>query len=153
MTLSDDLAALRVGRDDDVAIALAPNFSLRRAAVAARRVSRRLDEAGVPSRQRAWIVAAGADDETVARLSAAIADAVGNAVLVIHDPLEPDDLIFQRRVPGQRRGGVYLNAHWQRASCRIVVGDVELAAAGLSAWFNDRGQVCGADLGVDLVVN
>lgn len=152
MTLRDELAALSVNRDDDVAVALAPTLALRWAAVVARRVSRRLDEAGVPSSQRVWIVAAGADDETLARLSAVIADAVGDTVLVIHDPREPDDLIFHRRVPGQRRGGIYLNHHWQQASCRIVVGDVDLVAAGLSAWFNGRGQVCSDDLDADLVI-
>ena len=137
MTLRDELAALSVSRDDR------PERDLRH---------RGLDEAGVPSRQRVWIVAAGADDETLARLSAAIADAVGDAVLAIHDPREPDDLIFQRRVPGQRRGGIYLNHHWQQASCRVVVGDAEVVAAGLSAWFNGRGRVFGDDLGADIVV-
>ena len=151
MTLNDDLAALRVGRGDDVAIALAPQISLRRAAVVARRVSQRLDEAGVPSGQRTWIVAAGADDETVARLSAAIAEAVGDATLIIHDARDPDGLIFQRRLPGQRRGGIYLNHHWQQASRRIVVGDPDSVAVALSAWFNGPGQVCADDLDADVV--
>ncbi len=153
MTLRDDLDVLSITRADDVAIALAPTLALRRAAVVARRIARWLDDAGVPGDQRVWIVAAGAGDEVAARLSAAVADAVGDGALVIHDPRDPDGLIFQRRIPGQRRGGVYLNQRWQQASCRIVVGDVEVVAAGLSAWFNGRGVVCGADLGADLVVD
>lgn len=153
MTLRDDLAELSVARHDDVAIGLEPTLPLRRAAIVARRIARRLDEAGVPGEQRVWIVAAGAGDDVVARLSAAVADAVGDAALVIHDPRDPDELIFQRRIPGQRRGGVYLNHHWQQASCRIVVGDAELVAVGLSAWFNGRGKVCGEDLGADLVID
>ncbi len=153
MTLHDDLAAMNINHHDDVAIALAPTLSPRRAAFVARRIARCLDDAKTPGDQRTWIIAAGADDDVAARLSAAIADAVADAVLTIHDPGEPDGLIFQRRIPGQRRGGVYLNQHWQQASCRIVVGDAELVAVGLSAWFNGRGQVCADDLQADLVID
>ena len=115
-----------MNRDDVVAIAVDPTLTRRQAAVASREAAELLDEAGVPLTQRTWIVASGTDDVRAARVAAAIADAVGSSRLIVHDPTEPDDLTFQRRIPGQRRGGIYLNAAWQSASVRIVCGDPDL---------------------------
>ena len=123
--------------DDVVAIAVDPTLPRRRAAAAARGAAAALDDAGIPIRRRCWIVAA-------------IADAVGGARLTLHDPHEPDDLIFQRRLPGQRRGGVYLNADWISASVRIVIGDAETVARGLCGFFNPPESVDADDLDADL---
>ncbi len=136
--------------DDVVAIAVDPTLPRRRAAAAARRAAAALDEAGIPIRRRCWIVAAGVDDARTVRIVAAIADAVGGARLILHDPHEPDDLIFQRRLPGQRRGGVYLNAAWISASVRIVIGDAETVARGLCGFFNPPESVDADDLDADL---
>ena len=45
--------------------------------------------------------------------------------IVIHDARDPDGVIFLERYPGKRRGGIYLNAQYMRATVRIVTGFVE----------------------------
>ena len=141
-----------VNRDDVVAVAVDPMLTRRQATAASREAAELLADAGVPFAQRTWIVASGADEVRSARIAAAIADAVGSSRLVFHDPSEPDDLIFQRRYPGRRRGGVYLNAVWQSASARIVVGDADTVARGLCAWFNPPESVSADDLNADIVL-
>ncbi len=139
--------------DDLVAIAVDPTLPRRRAAAAAREAAAALDDAGIPIRRRCWIIAAGADDARTARIVAAVADSVDGARLILHDPHEPDDLIFQRRLPGQRRGGVYLNADWISASARIVIGNAETVARGLCGFFNPPESVDANDLDADLVLD
>ncbi len=140
-----------MNRDDDVAIAVDPTLTRRRAAVAAQDLARQLAEARVPLGQRVWIIAA-ADDLRIARIASAITESIGGSRLLVHNPHELDDLVFQRRYPGQRRGGLYLNAHWQQASIRIVVGEIDVVAHGLSAWFNPAEAARSEDLNADLVV-
>lgn len=152
MTLSDALRDLSVERGDDLAIALAPSLALHRAAIMARRIARHLDDAGVPADRRIWIIAAGADDEHTARLASAIADPIGGSPLILHDPRDLDGLIFHRRIPGQRRGGIYINHHWQQASRRIACGDPLDLLDGLSAWFNPRNQLEVEDLEASLQI-
>ena len=45
--------------------------------------------------------------------------------VAVHDSQDPDSLTFLQRYPGERRGGIYLNSHYMRASVRIVTGFVE----------------------------
>ena len=103
--------------------------------------------------QRTWIVATAGDDEAAARIAAAVSDVSGGARVVVHDPREPDDLTFQRRLPGQRRGGVYLNHVWQSASVRIGCGDGLALVDGLSAWFNPVARLSADDLHADLLID
>jgi nickel-dependent lactate racemase len=42
--------------------------------------------------------------------------------VVVHDPRDPDALLFQRRYAGERRAGIYLNEVYQQASVRILTG-------------------------------
>ena len=146
------LASLSVDHRDDVAIAVSDRLSPDCAARLSRRINDRLDQVGVPESQRTWIVATAGDDEAAARIAAAISDVSGGAPVMIHDPREPDDLTFQRRNPGQRRGGVYLNHVWQSASVRIGCGDRLALADGLSAWFNLAAELSEDDLDADLVI-
>lgn len=152
MTHADQLHALNMNRRDDAAIAFAPSLPVRRASLLARRIARRLDDAGVPAAQRIWIVASSGDDESAARLTAAISTQASGARLLIHDSREPDDLTFQRRIPGQRRGGIYLNAAWQSASIRIACGDALDLVDGLSGWFNPRSALREEDLNATLLL-
>ncbi len=146
------LNGLSLSRRDDVAIAFAPTVSIGYASAFAQEVAGRLDEVGVPAGQRTWIVASTGDDESAARLTAAISAQASGARLLIHDPREPDDLTFQRRIPGQRRGGIYLNAAWQSASVRVGCGDALDLIDGLSGWFNRRATLREEDLNATLLL-
>lgn len=152
MNKAEGLKGLSLSRRDDVAIAFAPTVSISEASTFAQQVARRLDEAGVPAVQRIWIVASTGDDESAARLIAAISAQASGARLLIHDPREPDDLTFQRRIPGQRRGGIYLNAAWQSASVRIGCGEPLDLVIGLSGWFNRRTSLRADDLNATLLL-
>lgn len=153
MTSSDALQDLSIGRHDDVAVAVSDRLSRDAATRLLRRINDRLSEAAVPVSQRTWIVATAGDDEAAARIAAAVSDVSGGARVIVHDPREPDGLTFQRRIPGQRRGGVYLNHAWQSASVRIGCGDALELADGLSAWFNRRELVRSDDLSASVVLN
>lgn len=132
------LAMLEIARHERVAIAVSPSIGAERAAQLAERITARLDQAGVPSQRRAWIVAGSGDPDSKAlAVISALSDAIGAAPLMLHDPRDPDRLVFRRRLPGQRRGGVYLNALWMQAGVRIGCGVPAGLAAGLCAWFND----------------
>ena len=138
---------------DDVAIAVSDRLLPDRAARLSRRVNDRLDQAGVPVSQRTWIVATTGDDEAAARIAAAVSDVSGGARVIVHDSREPDGLTFERRVPGQRRGGIYLNHAWQSASVRIGCGDGLALADGLSAWFNAAAELSADDLRADVLID
>ena len=144
------LAALSVEYDDYVAVAVSDQLDPDLASRLVGLISDRLDQVGVPLNQRTWIVATSGDDSAAAVVAAVVSDVSDAARLIVHDPQEPDDLIFQRRIPGQRRGGIYLNAAWQSASVRIGCGDAGDLVVGLAAWFNARGQVQPEDLQADL---
>ncbi|MCY3557539.1 MAG: hypothetical protein OXH13_02685 [Chloroflexi bacterium] len=141
-----------MNHDDQAAIAVASTLTRRRAEALAREAAQLLDDAGVPFNQRTWIIASGADDLHTARIAAALVAAVGPSPLTLHDRTEPDGLIFQRRQPGQRRGGIYLNAEWQSASVRIACGDPLVLVEGLSGWFNPRETLSPEDLNATLLL-
>jgi len=147
------LPSLSVDHRDDVAVAVSDRLLPDRAARLSRRVNDRLDQAGVPVSQRTWIVATTGDDEAAARIAAAVSDASGGARVMVHDPREPDGLTFQRRNPGERRGGVYLNHAWQSASVRIGCGDGLALVDGLSAWFNAAAELSPDDLRADVLID
>ena len=146
MTLSDALQDLSVERGDDIAIAMSDRLAGDAATRLAQAITARLQEAAVPRDQRTWIIATRNDDEAAAALVAAVSDHIDGARLIIHDAREPDGLIFQRRIPGQRRGGIYLNHAWQSASVRIACGEPRRVLFGLSAWFNGPRQLDEPDL-------
>lgn len=146
------LDSFSIDHGDDVAIAVSDRLSPESAAHLLKRINGWLDEAGVAASQRTWIVATAGDDEAAARIAATISDVNGGARVIVHDPREPDGLTFQRRNPGQRRGGVYLNHAWQSASVRIGCGDGLALADGLSAWFNSAAQLSADDLNADLLL-
>lgn len=153
MTLPDALEELSVESTDDVAVAVADRLSQDVAAQLTRRINERLDQAGVPVAQRTWIVATTGDDEAVARIVAAVSDFSGGARVIVHDSREPDDLTFHRRIPDQRRGGVYLNHAWQAAAVRIACGDPLIVVDGLSAWFNQIARLSADDLHADVLLS
>jgi hypothetical protein len=152
MTPSELLLDLSVGRGDDVAVALSDRLPSDSATLLARVITARLHEAAVPRNQRTWIIATRQDDEAAAVLVAAISDQIDGARLIIHDAHEPDDLTFQRRIPRQPRGGIYLNHAWQSASVRIACGEPRRVLFGLCAWFNPAAQLRAVDLNADLVL-
>lgn len=147
------LAMLSLDHSDEVAIAVSDRLLPDRAAHLSRQINERLDQAGVPVSERTWIVATTGDDEAAARIAAAVSDVSGGARVMVHDPREPDGLTFQRRNPGERRGGVYLNHAWQSASVRIGCGDGLALVDGLSAWFNAAAELSADDLHADLLID
>ena len=132
---------LEIAPHDGVAVAFDPALAPEATARLAAETARRLDAAGVPARQRTWIIGAGADDVAAALLLAEVEPFARGSRLALHDPQDADGLIFERRLPGQRRGGVFLNADWQRASVRIACGDEARVLAGLAAWFTPAGML------------
>ncbi len=153
MTPSDRLRTLSIGQGDDVAIAVSDRLATDVAARLAQAITARLHEAALPRSQRTWIIATRGDDEAAASTASAISDHIDGARLMIHDSREADGLTFQRRVPGQRRGGIYLSAAWQSASVRIACGEPRRVLFGLCAWFNRPTQTRPDDLGADVVLN
>lgn len=153
MTLSKALSNVSVDRRGDVVIAVSDRLSPQVASDLARKISDRLRQAAVPVDQRTWIVATRNDDEAAATVAAAISDLIGGARVIVHDARDPDELTFQRRIPGQRRGGIYLNHAWQAASVRIACGEPRRVLFGLSAWFNPPAGLRREDLNAALVLN
>ena len=147
------LGSLSIDHRDEVAIAVSDRVLPDRAARLSRRINERLDQAGVAVSQRTWIVATTGDDEAAARIAAAVSDVSGGARVIVHDSREPDGLTFQRRNPGERRGGVYLNHAWQSASVRIGCGEPLALVDGLSAWFNQVARLSADDLHADLLIS
>ena len=152
-SMSDAVSRLQVTHRDDVAIAVSVHLSPDVAANLARAIEQRLRDAAVPLNQRTWIIASSGDDESAARTIAAISDFTEGARVIVHDARDPDGLIFQRRIPGQPRGGIYLNAAWQSASVRIACGDADAVVVGVAAWFNATELVGAKDLMADLVMS
>ncbi len=152
MTMSDALRELSVDHRDDVAIAVSDRLNLDEARKLAELITARLSESAIPRSQRVWIVGTRGDDTAAASTVAAISELIDGARLIIHDAREPDDLTFQRRIPGQRRGGIYLNHAWQSASVRIACGEPRRVLFGLCAWFNPPAQLESEDLNADLVL-
>ncbi len=152
MTMSDALRGLSVDHRDEVAIAVSDRLAPGVASGMVREINERLSQAGVPMVQRRWIIATTGDDEAAAQTAAVVSDHSGSAPVIVHNPRDLDGLIFQRRIPGQRRGGIYLNQHWQQASVRIVCGEPLDLVDGLSAWFNRRRQLEAEDLGASLLI-
>ncbi len=153
MTMRAELQALGVGPDDLVAIAVSDRLAADIAGELAEQISERLRAAAVPRDRRTWIIATRGDDEAAAAAAAAISDRLDGARLIVHDAREPDDLTFQRRQPGQRRGGIYLNHAWQSAGVRIACGEPKRVLVGLSAWFNAPARLQADDLDADVVLS
>ena len=149
---SEPLAGLQIGPGDAVAIAVSDQLPADTAERLASQIAERLDRLSAPTSQRTWIVATSGDDEQAARVVATIETHAAGAGVLVHDPRELDELIFERRLPGQRRGGVYLNALWQSASVRIACGEPLELVNGLSAWFNPVDRLRAADLQADLLM-
>lgn len=149
---ADPLSELRIEPHDAVAIAVSDGLSTDAAERLASQIAGRLDQLSLAAAQRTWIVATTGDDERAARVVAAIAKHAGDAAVIVHDPRDLDGLTFERRLPGQRRGGMYLNAVWQSASVRIACGDVVALVTGLSAWFNPPDRLERDDLNADLTL-
>ena len=146
------LSSLSVDHRDDVAIAVSDRLATDVAARLAAAITARLHEDALPRSQRTWIIATRNDDEAAASMAAAISDHIDGARLMIHDSREAEGLTFQRRLPGQRRGGIYLNAAWQSASVRIACGEPRRVLFGLCAWFNPAAGLRQEDLNADLVL-
>ena len=151
--MSDAVSRLQVTHRDDVAIVVSVHLSPDVAANLARAIEQRLRDAAVPLNQRTWIIASSGDDESAARTIAAISDFTEGARVIVHDARDLDGLTFQRRIPGQPRGGIYLNAAWQSASVRIACGDADAVVVGVAAWFNATELVGAKDLMADLVMS
>ncbi len=137
---------------DDVAVAISDQLASQATEDMVRRINDRLSEARVPSSQRTWIIATTGDDEAAAKSAAVVSDLSGSARVVVHDPRELDDLTFVRRIPGQRRGGIYLNHAWLAASVRISCGNPLEVVDGLSTWFNPVARLSADDLHADLLL-
>ena len=152
MTMSDALRGLSVDHRDEVAIAVSDQVAPGVASGMVRQINERLSQAGVPMVQRRWIIATTGDDEAAARTAAVVSDQSGSAPVIVHNPRDLDGLIFQRRIPGQRRGGIYLNHVWQSASARIACGEPRRVLFGLSAWFNTPARLQAQDLNADVVL-
>ena len=150
--MPDVLRDLSVDHHDEVAIAVSDRLDADEAATLARTITARLGESAVPRNQRVWIVATRGDDKSAASTVAAISELIDGSRLIIHDAREPDGLTFQRRIPGQRRGGIYLNHAWQSASVRIACGEPRRVLFGLCAWFNPPAQLESEDLNADLIL-
>lgn len=129
---------LEFARHDGVAIAFDPALDPAAAGELASRIRARLDAVPVAPGQQDWLVAAADDEEAAALVLAAVEPRARGGRLALHDPHDPDALVFQRRIPGQRRGGIYLNAAWQLASIRIACGDPARVLRGLAAWFTPQ---------------
>ena len=145
------LAELVIDHRDEVAVAISDQLSPHLASLFASRINERLSQAALPRQQQSWIIATTGDDEAAARIASAVSDVIAQARVLIHDPRAVDELTFERRLPGQRRGGVYLNHAWQSASVRIACGDPLALVDGLSAWFNRRPQLRREDLDAVLI--
>ncbi len=146
------LEASPLGHLENVAVAISDQLQPVAVSELASLIARRLRSVAVPASQQTWIVASSGDDASAARTVAALSDHAGQARLIVHDPRALDDLIFERRIPGQRRGGIYLNAAWQSASVRIACGEPLDLVDGLSAWFNPPARLREADLHADLLL-
>ncbi len=149
---ADTLSQLTPSRGDDVVVAVSDRLSTDEVDRLTRVVSAWLQENSVTGDRRCWLVATSGSDEAAARTAAAISDAAPGARVLVHDRRDLDGLIFERRNPGERRGGVYLNAVWQSAGLRIGCGDALELVDGLSAWFNEVGQLSADDLDCDALL-
>ena len=116
-----------VGPDDHVAIVFSDLTRPTPNALLAPELLRVVEGRGVPRERITLIVGAGLHRAmTAAELEALLGrEVVRDYRVVIHDARDPDGVIFLERYPDERQGGIYLNAHYLRASVRIVTGFVE----------------------------
>ena len=116
-----------VGPDDHVAIVFSDITRPVPNAMIAPELLRVIEGAGVPRDQITLIIGGGlhramTPEEQETLLGAEI---VRSYRVVMHDARDPDGVVFLERYPGERRGGIYLNAHYMRANVRVVTGFVE----------------------------
>ncbi len=107
--------------DEDVAIVFSPRLPHRISGVVAAELLAAIEGRGV-SRSRISLII-GRDLEFANTDSDPIRMLGRSYRVLVHDPHNPDSLLFQQRYPGERRGGVYLSQAFQNASIRIVVGE------------------------------
>lgn len=107
--------------DDDVAIVFSPRLPARISAVVAAELLAAVEGRGV-SRSRISLII-GRDLEFASSDSDPIRMLGHGYRVLVHDPHDPDGLLFQQRYPGERRAGIYLSQAFQSASARIVVGE------------------------------
>ncbi|PZC47638.1 MAG: Nickel-dependent lactate racemase [Chloroflexi bacterium] len=117
----------RVGPNDHVTIVFSDNTRPVPNREIAPALLEALAAAGVPDHQITLLVGGGLHEP----LSAAQIDTLLGADIarryrtLAHDARDPDQQIFLQRYPGERRGGIYLNAAFMQATVRIVTGFVE----------------------------
>lgn len=107
--------------NDDVAIVFSPRLPARLSAVAAAELLAAIEGRGA-SRSRISLII-GRDLEFASAESDPIRMLGRGYRVIVHDPRDPDSLLFQQRYPGERRAGIYLSEAFQSASARIVVGE------------------------------
>ena len=116
-----------VGADDHVAIVFSDITRPTPNRLMATTLLRSVEERGVAREHVTLIVGGGLHRAlTRAELDGMFGPEItGRYRVVNHDARDPDGVTFLRRYPGERRGGVYLNSHYLRASVRVVTGFVE----------------------------
>ena len=116
-----------VGPEDEVAIVFSDLTRPVPNALIAQEVLGVIESRGVPRERITLIVGAGLhramSAEEIERL---LGEEIARRYrIVMHDARDPDGVTFLQRYPGERRGGIYLNSAYLRASVRIVTGFVE----------------------------
>ena len=116
-----------VGADDHVAIVFSDITRPTPNRLMATALLRAVEERGVARQHVTLIVGGGLHRAlTRAELDGMFGPEItGRYRVVNHDARDPDGVTFLRRYSGERRGGVYLNSHYLRASVRVVTGFVE----------------------------
>ena len=110
---------------DDLAVVLSADTPAALNVVYAAEALHAAGAAGLSPERVSLIMGAGLWTANVAAAAAALErELPGAGHILAHDGRDPDALIFQRRHPHERRGGLYLNASYQRASVRILTGAV-----------------------------
>jgi len=86
-----------------------------------------LAAAGIPNEQITLLIGGGLHAPMTAEQIDTLLgpDVTTQYRTVAHDARDPDQQIFLERYPGERRGGIYLNAAFLQATVRIVTGFVE----------------------------
>ncbi|HJN92608.1 MAG TPA: lactate racemase domain-containing protein [Dehalococcoidia bacterium] len=128
---------------DRVAIVFSPRMPVAANAMLAAELLGAVEAHGVPRERITLII--GHDLEVAVSESDPIL-MLGHAYrVVVHDPRDPDALLFQRRYAGERRAGIYLNEAYQEASVRILTGPVLPHFAG--GWSHAMSVVPGVAAG------
>ena len=118
---------------DDLAVVLSADTPASLNVIYAAEAVRSAEAAGLSPERVSLIMGAGLWTANVYAAAAALERKLPGAARILpHNARDPDALIFQRRHPHERRGGLYLNAAYQRARVRILTGAV--AAHPTTGW-------------------